>query len=248
MALSAEWEGAEEESIVKIKEAKRRAAYLAKYPVEPFFSAQAAAAAADCAEVHLFRRGEYVCEERMTPNRLYFLMDGRVKLSMIHQDGSVTLAQYFEAVTVLGELELLGIRSQSQTIQAVQDSVCIALPFERCRTLLLSDAVFLRNLSRFLAEKMLRSVDKLVATQSYPLENRLAAYLLETEEARGVGPGGWMKIRLTDLSQYLGCSYRHLSRVVGQFAGAGWIEKERVRLRITDRTALAEKVALMETE
>lgn len=233
---------------MKIKEAEKRAAYLAKYPVDGFFSAQAADALADHAEVHIFRKGAYVCEERMTPNRLYFLMDGRVKLSMIHQDGSVTLAQYFEAVTVLGELELLGIRSQSQTIQAVQDAVCVALPFDSCREVLLSDAVFLRNLSRFLAEKMLRSVDKLVATQSYPLENRLAAYLLETEEARGVMPGSWMRIRLTDLAQYLGCSYRHLSRVMGQFDAAGWIEKERVRLRITDRAALMEKVALMETE
>ncbi len=238
----------EEERTVKIKEAEKRAAYLAKYPVDGFFSTQAAAALAARAEVHIFRKGAYVCEERMTPNRLYFLMDGRVKLSMIHQDGSVTLAQYFEAVTVLGELELLGIRSQSQTIQAVQDAVCVALPFDSCREVLLSDAVFLRNLSRFLADKMLRSVDKLVATQSYPLENRLAAYLLETEEEQGIDPGSWMRIRLTDLAQYLGCSYRHLSRVIGQFDDAGWIEKERVRLRITDRAALMEKVALMETE
>lgn len=233
---------------MKIKDAKRQAACLKRYSVETYFSAAAAAALAEKMEVHVFRKGEYVCEERKLPRCLYFLVDGRVKLYMIHQDGSVTLAQYFEAVSVLGELEFLGIRSQSQTIQAVQDSVCVALPFDSCRELMLSDTVFLQNLSRFLAEKMLRSVDKLVATQSYPLENRLAAYLLETEEERGVMPGGWMKLRLTDLSQYLGCSYRHLSRVIGQFAGGGWIEKERTRLRITDRDALLKKVAQMETE
>lgn len=233
---------------MKIKDAKKRAAYLSQYPIEAYFSENTMGILADSVEVHVFRKGEFLCEERVAPRRLYFLMDGKVKLSMIHQDGSVTLAQYFEAVSVLGELELLGIRSQSQSIEAVQDAVCIALPFERCGALMLSDTVFLRNLSRFLAEKMLRSVDKLVATQSYPLENRLAAYLLETEEDRGMAPGGWMKLRLTDLAQYLGCSYRHLSRVMGQFAEAGWIEKERTRLRITDRTALFEKVSQMETE
>lgn len=233
---------------MKLKDVRKRAAYLERYSVGKFFSAATAEALSDHMEVHLFRKGEYVCEERKSPRQLYFLVDGRVKLYMIHQDGSVTLAQYFEAVSVLGELEFLGIRSQSQTIQAVQDSVCIALPYDSCRERMLADTVFLQNLSRFLAEKMLRSMDKLVATQSYPLENRLAAYLLETEEERGMKPGGWMKIRLTDLAQYLGCSYRHLSRVIGQFAESGWIEKERVRLRITDRDALLEKVSRMETE
>ncbi len=233
---------------MKIKDAERRAACLKKYSVSEYFSAATAAALAGKMEVHVFRRGEYVCEERKTPRCLYFLVDGRVKLYMIHQDGSITLAQYFEAVSVLGELELLGIRSQSQDIQAVKDSVCIALPFDSCRELMLSDTVFLQNLSRFLAEKMLRSVDKLAATQSYPLENRLAAYLLEAEAEQGVLPGGWIRLRLTDLSQYLGCSYRHLSRVIGQFAGEGWIEKERTRLRITDRDALREKLSQMETE
>ena len=57
-----------------------------------------------------------------------------------------------------------------------------------------------------------------------------------------------MDIRLTDTAQYLGASYRHLSRVVGQFHDAGWICKERTRLRITDHVALEEKASMMEVE
>ena len=165
---------------------------------------------------------------------------------MIHQDGNVSLAQYYEAGDILGELEFLGIRTQSQSIQAVEPSVCLALSFQEHGSLILSDAVFLRNLSKLIAEKMLRSVSKLVATQTYPLENRMAAYLLEKEGE--VGRGNWVRVSLTDLAQYLGTSYRHLSRVIKHFDEAGWIDRERGRMRISNYKALAEKVSLMQIE
>ncbi len=185
------------------------------------------------------KKGEYICEELMPPERLYFLVKGKVKLYMIHQDGNVSLAQYYEAGDILGELEFLGIRTQSQSIQAVEPSVCLALSFQEHGSLILSDAVFLRNLSKLIAEKMLRSVSKLVATQTYPLENRMAAYLLEKEGE--VGRGNWVRVSLTDLAQYLGTSYRHLSRVIKHFDEAGWIDRERGRMRISNYKALAEK-------
>ena len=193
-----------------------------------------------------FEKGEYICEELMPPERLYFLVKGKVKLYMIHQDGNVSLAQYYEAGDILGELEFLGIRTQSQSIQAVEPSVCLALSFQEHGSLILSDAVFLRNLSKLIAEKMLRSVSKLVATQTYPLENRIAAYLLEKEGE--VGRGNWVRVSLTDLAQYLGTSYRHLSRVIKHFDEAGWIDRERGRMRVSNYKALAEKVSLMQIE
>ena len=228
---------------MKVKDQVQRDAYIRRYPVQQFFSVPVE----EYLEVHLFEKGEYVCEERMTPQRLYFLEKGQVQLYLIHQDGNVSLAQYYEPGDVLGELELLGMRTRSQSIQAVKNTVCIALPFDPCRELMLSDPVFMQNLSRFIAAKMLRSVDKLVSTQTYPLENRLALYLLEKERNSGMQVQ-WMDIRLTDTAQYLGASYRHLSRVVGQFHDAGWICKERTRLRITDHVALEEKASMMEVE
>lgn len=227
---------------MRIDDKKLRNQYLGKYPVQNLFSTSVE----ELLEVHIFKRGEYVCEELMAPQRLYFLVEGRVKLYMIHQDGNVSLAQYYEPGDVLGELEFLGIRNQSQSIQAVEDSVCLALSFKEHEELILADPVFLKNLSRLIAEKMLRGISKLVATQTYPLENRMAAYLLEKDQERE--RGDWIKISLTDLAQYLGVSYRHLSRVIKAFDEAGWIERERGRLRIKARDILEEKAAGMQIE
>lgn len=135
---------------MKINDEMVRQQYIAKYPIQQLFSAPIE----EFLEVQFFEKGEYICEELMPPERLYFLVKGKVKLYMIHQDGNVSLAQYYEAGDILGELEFLGIRTQSQSIQAVEPSVCLALSFQEHGSLILSDAVFLRNLSKLIAEKM----------------------------------------------------------------------------------------------
>lgn len=227
---------------MKISDQKARRRFVERYPVQKLFSAPVE----ELLEVHVYKKGEYICDELMAPERLYFLVKGRVKLYMIHQDGNISLAQYYEAGDILGELEFLGIRTRSQSIQAVEESVCLALSFKEYGELILSDPVFLRNLSRQIAEKMLRIVGKLVATQTYPLENRMAACLLE-KEVEAVGEG-WIKVSLTDLAQYLGASYRHLSRVIKHFDEEGWIERDRGRIRIRSHEALEAKVSQMRIE
>lgn len=227
---------------MKIKDPRKREEYIKKYPVQKHFSVPVER----YLELHMFKKGDFICEERKRPEHLFFILEGKVKLTLIHQDGNVTLVQYYEPGDILGELELLGMRQQSQSIQAVDSVICLALPFDACKQMMLSDAVFMQNLCRIMAGKMQRSVDKLVNTQTYPLENRLAAYFLEKEEE--VGCGAWMHVKLTDLAQYLGASYRHLSRVIKDFSDAGWIEKERTKMRVLQREGLFELAEQMRTE
>ena len=227
---------------MRVRDPRKIERYMERYPVDQYFAVDVRPRL----ELHTFRKGEHLCEERKTPDHLYFILEGKVKLSLIHQDGNVTLVQYYEPGDILGELELLGMRQQSQTIEAVGNVTCLALPFEQCKDLMLGDARFLQNLCRLIAGKMQRSVNKLVGMQTYPLENRLASYFLQKEDE--VGYGQWMHVKLTDLAQYLGTSYRHLSRVVKDFDEAGWIEKERTKMRVLKRDSLYELARQMEIE
>jgi len=227
---------------MRVNDPRKRERYMKMHPVHQYFSAEIE----KYLELHIFKKGERLCEERKTPEYLYFIVEGRVKLSLIHQDGNVTLVQYYEAGDILGELELLGMRQQSQDIEAVDHVVCLALPFEQCQDALLQDARFLQNLCQLIAIKMQRSVNKLVGIQTFPLEHRLASYFLQKEDE--VGCGQWMHVKLTDLAQYLGASYRHLSRVIRDFDEAGWIEKERTKMRVLERDGLYELARQMEIE
>jgi len=227
---------------MKVKDPRKRERYIKAYPVQEYFSLDIER----YLELHAFKKGEFICEERKTPDHLFFILEGKVKLSLVHQDGNVTLVQYYEPGDILGELELLGMRQESQAIQAVGNVTCLALPFDSCKEMMLADPKFLQNLCRLIAGKMQRSVNKLVDTQTYPLENRLAAYFLAKEDE--VGCGEWMHVKLTDLAQYLGTSYRHLSRVIKDFSDAGWIEKERTRMRVLEREGLFQLAEQMRIE
>ncbi len=227
---------------MKVNDPRKRERYMEKYPVHRYFTSDVSAEL----ELHTFKKGEHLCEERKTPDHLYFILEGKVKLSLIHQDGNVTLVQYYEPGDILGELELLGMRQQSQTIEAVGAVTCMALSFETCKGIMLEDTKFLQSLCRLIAGKMQRSVSKLVGMQTYPLENRLASYFLQKEDE--VGYGQWMYVKLTDLAQYLGASYRHLSRIIKDFDDAGWIEKERTKMRVLKRDGLYELARQMEIE
>ena len=226
---------------MKVKDPRKREQYIKKYPVQDFFSVNIS----QYLELHTFKDGEFICEERKAPDHLYFILEGKVKLSLIHQDGNVSLVQYYESGDILGELELLGMRDQSQSIQAVGSVVCFGLPIARCKEMLMSDVKFLQILCRVVAGKMQRGVSKLVEMQSFSLENRLAAYLLQKEEE--VGKGQWMQVKLTDLALYLGASYRHLSRVMKTFDEEGWIRKERTKILLVEHSvlyALAEQMKI----
>lgn len=227
---------------MRVRDPRKVEQYMKRYPVHQYFSKDITQAL----ELYVFQKGDHLCEERKTPDHLYFILEGKVKLSLIHQDGNVTLVQYYEPGDILGELELLGMRQQSQTIEAVGDVTCLALPFEGCKDIMLEDTKFLQNLCRLIAAKMQRSVNKLVGIQTYPLENRLADYFIQKEDE--VGQDQWMHVKLTDLAQYLGVSYRHLSRVIKDFDDAGWIQKERTKMRVLERKPLEELLRQMEIE
>ncbi|HYW82626.1 MAG TPA: helix-turn-helix domain-containing protein, partial [Spirochaetia bacterium] len=69
----------------------------------------------------------------------------------------------------------------------------------------------------------------------YPVENRLASYLLGSTDGEGWNLG---TDDLGELADFLGSSYRQLARVVRRFRTAGILEATRGRIRVLDRGKL----------
>ena len=102
----------------------------------------------------------------------------------------------------------------------------------RCRSQLLSDPVFLRGLCIQLSRRLQTNTTFLCKNTAYPLENRLAAFILLTET------GGIYREKHTEVSEYLGVSYRHLLYVLAGFVRNGILEKTKSGYRIIDRARL----------
>ena len=191
----------------------------------------------ECAEVVRFEPGEALIDQGREGGALFLLTRGRVSVSALLPNGKRRILRIDRAPTLLGEMELLERVPPMMTVRALEACVALMLPYALCREALLSDNAFLRRLAALLGRKERTGVERLFQAFSYPLENRLARFILETRE------GDLFPVRKVVAADSLGVSYRHLGQVMRDFVQRGYLTKDGPRYAIRDAEAL-ERLAL----
>ncbi|MGG1221056.1 transcriptional regulator YeiL [Priestia endophytica] len=202
--------------------------YIKKYPIESLFTFPIK----PYIQVCQFERGEFIYKEGSYPQYLYYLVEGKAKLYVTHENGKVSLINFLQSPTFMGEIELLNSERYSKAIQTVTKTICLAIPIHTCKEKLLTDVTFLRYLCSFLSEKATRISAKYTQNQAYPLDNRLAAFILLSAD------GNFYKEKHTEVCEYLGVSYRHLLHVLAQLCKTNIIEKQSKGYIIRDKERL----------
>ncbi|MDD2994280.1 MAG: transcriptional regulator YeiL [Pygmaiobacter sp.] len=169
--------------------------------------------------VTVFEEGEDILREGQKVTRLYYLAKGSAKLFMTHKNGRVTLINFYEAPCFLGEMELLDPETPSRGVRAHTRCECLVLDLARCGERVRSDGLFLRALCLYLGRKAFVGTRTYAQRQAYPLENRLAAYILMTAR------DGVYAEKHTEASEYLGITYRHLLYVMAKFCKQGILRR-----------------------
>lgn len=181
-----------------------------------------------------FEPDEGIMEEGTRPVYLFYLVNGRAKLYLSHDNGRITLINFLTAPCFIGEMELLDDERLANGVQAITVCECYAIRLDECREKLLNDTKFLRYICRFLSRKAIGNTANYSRNQSYPLKNRLAAFMLETAW------NGVYREPHGEVAEYLGVTYRHLLYVLADFVKTGLIEKTSAGYRISDIEALRE--------
>lgn len=174
-------------------------------------------------ETRLFHvvAGDFIIREGAQPAYLFYLARGRAKLYTTSANGRVSLIDFFGAPCFIGEIELIDKHHHPRGVQAIEECWCLALPIASFRPLLLNDVVFLRNLCMALSQKNYRNIVSLTQNQSFPLVNRLAAFILLTQHC------DIYHEKHTQAAEYMGVSYRHLLYVIAQFSQEGLLVKQK---------------------
>lgn len=193
-----------------------RSTYIEKNPIQSIFSFPIN----KHIQVHQFERGEFIIQEGSFPKYLYYLVEGKAKIYFTHKNGKVSLINFIQPGTFIGEMELLHATYYSKGIQTATKAICFAIPFHTCKEELLNDATFLKYLCTFLSNKATDMSAKYTQSLAYPLENRLAEFILLSADDY------FYKEKHKEVCEYLGVSYRHLLHVFSQFLKAGYIEKK----------------------
>lgn len=179
-----------------------------------------------------FESGETILKEGTVPASLYYMIDGRAKLFLTHENGRISLINFLDGPCFIGEMEFIGAQEYSNGITAITLCTCFAMDVHSCRTEILEDKTFLRNLCLFLGRKAIGNTYNYSCNQSYPLNVRLAHFILLT--AHGV----WYRETHTEAAEFLGVSYRHFLYVLAGLVRSGVLEKTEQGYRIRDKAAL----------
>lgn len=179
-----------------------------------------------------YNSGDFIIRESFVPQYLYFMVEGSAKLYLTHNNGKISLINFLEAPCFIGEMELFGAQTEANAIQAITPCYCLALPILEYRDVLLNDTIFLRHLCTFLSNKAIVNTSNYTKNQAFPLENRLAAFILATSN------NSTYSEKHTEVSEYLGITYRHLLYVLADFVKKGVLNKDVSGYKIVDKNHL----------
>ena len=179
-----------------------------------------------------FDSDENILDEGEYPKFLYYLINGRAKLFLSHENGRISLINFLNAPCFIGEMELLGAQEAANGVTAITPCTCYAIPIELCRDKLLNDTKFLQHLCLFISQKAINNTYNYAKNQSYPLQVRLANFILFTSYRR------MYREKHTEVSEFLGVSYRHLLYVLADFVKCGLLEKTEQGYYIRELNAL----------
>lgn len=163
-----------------------------------------------------FEDGELIQSPLKPLEGFLFIMEGSARIYGIREDGTAVSISVAGRGRVLGDMEYTaaGIGSSNLYTEAVGHTVCLYLPFTDCSRILSQDITFLNILLQNLAGKL--RLFMFTRAESLSLEER-TMQLIERESGsiRGV----------TAAAGVLGCSRRHLQRILAKLCEEGKIRR-----------------------
>jgi CRP/FNR family cyclic AMP-dependent transcriptional regulator len=174
----------------------------------------------------LFSRGE-------TGNRLYLIADGRVRIALVTDEGRELSFRHATTGDLVGEIAALDGEPRSADASALSAVRAFSLERVALTDLCTSHPAVLTALVRYLCRRIRDTSSQLEAIALYPIEIRLARFLLVALGGRKAESGKRVPLDLgfsqTELAQLLGASRPKVN------AALGWLEENDAIKRTIDR-------------
>ena len=208
--------------MIKIEDYKKIEEYIKRYEMESLFLDNMK----EYMMLYMFNKNEYICREEEHLENMYFLVDGKAKVSKHLENGKSLLISFYIPLTIIGDVEFIQNNVTDCSVQAIEDTYCIGINFNIVRSKLTKDCKFLLKICEYLSGKLTNNSNNSSINLLYPLENRLASYIvafanIDNDKIKKFT----FKESYSEISELLGTSYRHLNRTLNKFCFEGILKK-----------------------
>jgi CRP/FNR family cyclic AMP-dependent transcriptional regulator len=214
----------------------------------PLFSAldaeAAAALRASMTEKRVPRSG-IIFSEGEPGDRMYVVLDGKVKLGQTSPDGRESLLAVLGPGEVFGELSLFDPGPRTATATAITDTVVVGLGHGDLRPWLTGRPEVAEALLQALAQRLRRTNEALADLVFSDVPGRVAKQLLDLADKFGQpGPDGVLvhhDLTQEELAQLVGASRETVNKALADFTQRGWIEVDQRQVLLIDMERLARR-------
>jgi len=220
----------------ELKDQELLSYYLKSHQIESIFN--------DQLMPHLilysFDQGELICSQGDTPQYLYFLVKGKLKIYTTSVEGRTLILSFKKPVEVIGDIEYVRGTDFLNTAEAVSSVHMIGVHHQWLKKYGKDFSPLLQFLLEIITEKFYIKSNSLSFNIMHPVEVRLASYLLSVsfDESDSLLEDQLRTANLKDVANFIGTSYRHLNRVIQQFCKDGLVERKDGFILIKDREGL----------
>lgn len=180
-----------------------------------------------------FAKGETLFARGEMSSRLYLIAEGRVRLAVMTDEGRELSFRHATSGSLIGEIAALDGEPRSADAQALSDVFAHSLERNALTGLCAAHPAIMTALVRFLCRRVRDTSSQLEAIALYPIETRLARFLLLALGDRKAGAGKRIPLDLgfsqSELAQLLGASRPKVN------AALGWLEEMNAIKRTIDR-------------
>jgi CRP/FNR family transcriptional regulator, cyclic AMP receptor protein len=191
-------------------------------------------------------RGEVVFAEGEPGDRLYVIIDGKVKLGQTSADGREQVLAVLGPGGMFGELSLFDPGRRTSTATAVTDTVLLGLGQRDLRPWLTGRPEVAEALLQALAQRLRRTNEAMADLVFSDVPGRVAKALLDLADKFGVvQEDGSVQVAhdLTqeELAQLVGASRETVNKSLADFAQRGWLQIEARAVTLLDVDRLARR-------
>lgn len=184
--------------------------------------------------LYMFNKNDYICKEEENLENMFFLVEGKAKVSKHLENGKSLLISFYNPFTIIGDVEFIRNNPTDCSVQAIKDTYCIGINFDIVRNQLIKDCKFLINICDYLSEKLTNGSNNSSINLLYPLENRLASYIVAFTNLDTHNKKFTLEENYSEIAELLGTSYRHLNRTLSKLCSDKILKRHKKEFIIED--------------
>lgn len=163
---------------------------------------------------HIFKTGDSIAH-------CYYIISGTVKIYIDHKNGRRSVLDFISANNWLGELSVFCCETDVKENKVLQEVVCLEFEIHDLRKLSKENSEVSFYFASYISNKLLNRSSRMSENLNFPLENRLASFILEYHHNLVYN------LPHVDVSEYLNVSYRHMLYVIKHFCKLEILTKQR---------------------